>query len=420
MRKNLLKTIAVIASITMGVNANAQMTLSKNIPTVGTKWDSYGKLCFNSNMPTPPSPSSGSNQTWDYQSVYNHSSMGAEYYNGQYEVIPFSSIAQQDLDSAANATYAVKLTSANTFVPDMLYFYEDIGDSLNMIAQKSGTNPTMPISSQLQRFFVFNTPINATMIAQVSELKYVGDGTLTTGNHTFNNLALLETVNSPTMTPHTRQFSFYQISPYFQLVAMFTFNDSTKNVLMNVYPPAGTIGAPAAPSNLTTTPVNSIRLDWQDNSNNEDGFIIETTQDTLSGSWTIVDTVATDVITYIHTGLTNGVTYYYRVKAYNANGNSAWSNISGATEGTAGISKMYNNELMFDIYPNPAKEMAIIENLASGSTLTITDIAGKVVYSTFINKEQVIINTSEFENGVYIVQIANNHAVYNKKLVVNN
>ncbi|MCC6251541.1 MAG: T9SS type A sorting domain-containing protein [Bacteroidia bacterium] len=258
------------------------------------------------------------------------------------------------------------------------------------------------------------------MIAQVSELKYVGDGTLTTGNHTFNNLALLETVNSPTMTTHTRQFSFYQISPYFQLVAMFTFNDSTKNVIMNVYPPAGTIGAPAAPSNLTTTPVNSIRLDWQDNSNNEDGFIIETTQDTLSGSWTIVDTVATDVITYIHTGLTNGVTYYYRVKAYNANGNSAWSNISGATEGTAGISKMYNNELMFDIYPNPAKEMAIIENLASGSTLTITDIAGKVVYSTFINKEQVIINTSEFENGVYIVQIANNHAVYNKKLVVNN
>ncbi len=137
----------------MGVNANAQMTLSKNIPTVGTKWDSYGKLCFNSNMPTPPSPSYGSNQTWDYQSVYNHSSMGAEYYNGQFEVIPFSSIAQQDLDSASNATYAVKLTSANTFVPDMLYFYEDIGDSLNMIAQKSGTDPTMPISSQLQRFF---------------------------------------------------------------------------------------------------------------------------------------------------------------------------------------------------------------------------------------------------------------------------
>lgn len=133
-----------------------------------------------------------------------------------------------------------------------------------------------------------------------------------------------------------------------------------------------------------------------------------------------MDTVAADVITYIHTGLTNGVTYYYRVKAYNGAGSSAWSGISGTTEGTAGISKMYNNELMFDIYPNPAKETAIIGNLASGSTLTITDITGKVVYSTFINKEQVIINTSEFENGVYIVQIANNHAVYNKKLVVNN
>lgn len=275
MRKNLFKTIAIVASITMGVNANAQMTLSKNIPTVGTKWDSYGKLCFNSNMPTPPSPSYGSNQTWDYQSVYNHSSMGAEYYNGQFEVIPFSSIAQQDLDSASNATYAVKLTSANTFVPDMLYFYEDIGDSLNIIARKQGTNPTMPISSQLQRVFVFNTPINATMIAEGAELKYVGDGTLTTGNHTFNNLALFETVNSPTMTPHTRQFVFYQISPYFQLAAMFTFNDSTKNVIMNVYPPAGTIGAPAAPSNLTTTPVNSIRLDWQDNSNNEMGLLLK-------------------------------------------------------------------------------------------------------------------------------------------------
>lgn len=415
--KKLLKTIAIVTGSLIAVNTNAQMTLSKNLPTVGTMWDAYGKMAFNSNMPTPPSPSFGSTQTWDYESVYNHASMGSQSYSGQFEVVALSSIAQQDLDSAATATYAVKFTSAG-FVPDMLYFYEDFGDSLYQIASKQGTNPTQPnVLSDMSRLFVFNTPINASMIIEGAELKYVGDGTLKVGGFTFNNLALLESLNLP--YPNTRQFSFYQTTPHFQLVARFTFNDSTKNIIMNIWAPSGTIGAPAAPSNLTATPVNSIELNWQDNSNNEDGFYVESTQDTVAGSWTQIATVGADVTTYLHTGLTNGVTYYYRVRAYNGNGSSSWSNVAGATDGATGISSFNKNEFAFDIYPNPAKETVIIGNLPISSTLNITDIAGKTVYSSVIINEQTIISTTEFVNGVYIIQVTNNGAVGTRKLVVN-
>ncbi len=83
-----------------------------------------------------------------------------------------------------------------------------------------------------------------------------------------------------------------------------------------------------------------------------------------------------------------------------------------------GFGSLELNAISFDIYPNPTTETAIVENMPSGSTLTITDITGKIVYSSFINKEQSIINTLEFENGVYIIRVENNGRVANRKLVV--
>lgn len=187
---------------------------------------------------------------------------------------------------------------------------------------------------------------------------------------------------------------------------------------MSIYPPAGTIGAPAAPSNLTATPVNSIRLDWQDNSNNEDGFIIETTQDTLSGNWTLVDTVAADVITYIHTGLTNGVTYYYRVKAYNGAGASPWSDIAGATDGATSVQSIGNNNNALDVYFNSANKVVTVANTPIGSSVSITDITGKTVYNSVASNEQTVINTVSFVNGIYILRIENEGAVANRKLII--
>lgn len=94
-------------------------------------------------------------------------------------------------------------------------------------------------------------------------------------------------------------------------------------------PPGGQ--APAAPSNLTATTVSQsqINLSWQDNSNNEQGFKIE--RKTQGGSYSQITSVSANTQNYNDTGLNSGTNYCYRVRAYNANGESAPSNEACAT-----------------------------------------------------------------------------------------
>jgi Zn-dependent metalloprotease/transcriptional regulator CtsR len=94
---------------------------------------------------------------------------------------------------------------------------------------------------------------------------------------------------------------------------------------------ANTAAAPAAPSNLTATPVSSSRIDlaWVDNSSNEQGFKVERSTDGVS--FAQVAAVGPNVTTYANTGVVTGVTYTYRVKSYNGPNDSAPSNTATAT-----------------------------------------------------------------------------------------
>jgi|GEM_PF-7015100 len=92
---------------------------------------------------------------------------------------------------------------------------------------------------------------------------------------------------------------------------------------------------PSAPSGLNATAVssNQINLTWTDTSNNEDGFRIERKTGT-GGTYAEIATVGAGVTNYQNTGLSANTTYYYRVRAYNAVGSSAYSNeASAATPG---------------------------------------------------------------------------------------
>ena len=89
---------------------------------------------------------------------------------------------------------------------------------------------------------------------------------------------------------------------------------------------------PAAPSGLTATALSTtqIRINWTDNANNETGFQIDRSPNGTSG-WTQIATVGNNIVTYTNTGLTTGTAYYYRVRATNAGGTSADSNVATAT-----------------------------------------------------------------------------------------
>ncbi len=89
---------------------------------------------------------------------------------------------------------------------------------------------------------------------------------------------------------------------------------------------------PAAPSGLKATAASrsQINLSWTDNSSNETGFKIERCKGASCTSFAQIATVAANVTTFSNTGLTSNTTYRYRVRAYNAAGNSAYSSIASA------------------------------------------------------------------------------------------
>ena len=91
------------------------------------------------------------------------------------------------------------------------------------------------------------------------------------------------------------------------------------------------LAIPSAPTALTATAASrtKINLAWTDNATGETGFRIE--RSTNGTTFTQITSVGANVTTYTNTGLTRNTTYYYRVRAYNAVGNSAYSNTVSRT-----------------------------------------------------------------------------------------
>jgi predicted phage tail protein len=90
---------------------------------------------------------------------------------------------------------------------------------------------------------------------------------------------------------------------------------------------------PAAPTSLVATAVSrsQINLTWTDNATNEDGFRIERCKGSTCTNFALIATVGANVTSYSNTGLSSNTSYRYRVRSYNASGNSGYSNIAAAT-----------------------------------------------------------------------------------------
>jgi PKD repeat protein len=88
---------------------------------------------------------------------------------------------------------------------------------------------------------------------------------------------------------------------------------------------------PAAPSSLLATTAGADRIDlaWTHNGDDEAGFKVERSLD--GSNFAEVGTTGSDDTNYSDTGLDASTTYWYRVRAWNASGDSGWSNIDLAT-----------------------------------------------------------------------------------------
>lgn len=127
---------------------------------------------------------------------------------------------------------------------------------------------------------------------------------------------------------------------------------------------------PEAPSNLTASAVSAfqINLSWTDNSDNEQGFKIER-KTGAGGTWSEIASTGVNTASYENTGLVAETTYFYRIRAYNTAGNSAYSNEAQAATlpGETGIVPVYrffNTSRGGHLYTvSEAEKNYIMENL---------------------------------------------------------
>lgn len=95
-----------------------------------------------------------------------------------------------------------------------------------------------------------------------------------------------------------------------------------------------TVTIPSAPSFLIATPVSTdqVIVTWNDNSDDETSFHLERAGSS-SGPWLPIANLQADTITHRDSGLAASTTYFYRVRARNAAGDSGFSNVGSATTG---------------------------------------------------------------------------------------
>ena len=87
----------------------------------------------------------------------------------------------------------------------------------------------------------------------------------------------------------------------------------------------GATTPPAAPSGLLAQAMSSshVALDWNDGSSDELGFELERSTD--GANWSALASVAADVLGYEDLSAAPSTSYWYRVRAFNAAGGSAWA-----------------------------------------------------------------------------------------------
>ncbi|MBP7270242.1 MAG: FG-GAP repeat protein [Bacteroidia bacterium] len=89
---------------------------------------------------------------------------------------------------------------------------------------------------------------------------------------------------------------------------------------------------------------------------------------------------------------------------------------------TAGVPALEEPAVSFIAFPNPARdEVRVSFNHLSGKgteQLEVTDIAGRVLYRSRVNAEQMVISTTEWASGLYLLRLVSETASRSMKLRV--
>lgn len=77
-----------------------------------------------------------------------------------------------------------------------------------------------------------------------------------------------------------------------------------------------------------------------------------------------------------------------------------------------------DNNQQFKVYPNPANQALIIDQMEVGSTLELLNLVGKVVYSNTANSQKEVIDVSLYPDGAYFIRISGTHDQFTNKVLI--
>jgi subtilisin family serine protease len=138
---------------------------------------------------------------------------------------------------------------------------------------------------------------------------------------------------------------------------------------------------PAAPSNLVARLVsrNRVALTWTDNASTEDGFRVERSTD--GTRWSLLTTVGANTTSLTDGSVKRGVTYYYRVAAFNAAGLSAYAFSGATTAAVASLSSATVEDeaaLPAPLPPIPATLVGPSAQVANAATAQLANLLDRV------------------------------------------
>ena len=181
------------------------------------------------------------------------------------------------------------------------------------------------------------------------------------------------------------------------------------------------LAIPAAPSSLAVAgfTASSIQLTWNDNSDNESGFEIQRSSTGLPFSYSLIQTTGAGTTTYTDNGLSEVTTYYYRVRAINLAGESAYSNVVSATTAlnppaaptglTAGTITTSSVQMTWtDVATNETSY--VVQRSLNGSTYTTV---GTLAASTTTFTDTGLDDNTPYYYRVYASNVTGNSAYSN-------
>ncbi|WP_347838698.1 T9SS type A sorting domain-containing protein [uncultured Draconibacterium sp.] len=170
------------------------------------------------------------------------------------------------------------------------------------------------------------------------------------------------------------------------------------------------------PQNLSVSIVDAtMQLSWSDNSEHEEGFYIERSED--GGGYTLLDSVAAETEGYTDVSVVAGVEYSYRIQAYLNDDKSDYSNTASARIVPTAVFDVETSHAAWTVqqnYPNPFKNKTSVTIQMSEPddiTVVLFDSAGKLVKEvqrSFLEEgsHQVQIDGNSLNGGSYFLKVS--------------